>query len=92
MLRLASCINSKVPFLLHFGSLESLVLLSYCFVTSHCSKPATTKIMDGTRTGAASVVFVYQPQKILVNLDKIPASVVLMSFSTNVPYKRLLDV
>jgi len=48
--------------------------------------------MDGTSTGTAFVVFVYQPQKILVNLDKIPASVVLMSFSTSVPYKRLLDV
>lgn len=42
---------------------ESLVLLFYCFVRSHCSKPTATKIMDGTSTGTAFVVFVHQLQK-----------------------------
>lgn len=40
--------------------LESLVLLFYCFVTSHCSKHTATKIMDSTSAGTAFVVFIYQ--------------------------------
>lgn len=82
-------LTARCPFC---SILESLVLLSYCFVTSHHNKPAATKIMDGTSSGTAFVVSVYQAPKILVNLDKIPASVVPLRFSTNVPYKRLLHI
>lgn len=74
------------------GIWESLVLLSYCFVTSHCSKPAVTKIMDGNKHRNCFCCAYLPASKFLVNIDKIPAPVVLMSFSTNMPYKRLLDV
>lgn len=71
---------------------ESLVWLSYCFITSHCSKPAVTKIMDGNTYRNCFCCAYLPASKFLVNIDKIPAPVVLMSFSTNMPYKRLLDV
>lgn len=75
-------------FILDFGEL-SFSLLVLC----HKSSQQTCRYQNhGWHKELLLLCLFTNPPKILANLDKIPASVVLMSFSTNVPYKRLLDV